>query len=121
MLITFSGKFSDIVPGTFQSPAESTGSTVTAENIATVDFVSTTMTAEVESTTEASFFAVGGTFFYIMIGVGGGIIFSFTIIIVCILIGFSVRRKRKSQTFITDTTLDPHNGIQIQGRMMCCI
>ena len=86
---------------------------------ATVDSISAhtvIMAVTVESTiNEVSLFAIGGTLFYATIGVGGGIIFSFTIIIVCILIGFSVKRKRKSQTFITDTTLDPHNGIQIQG------
>ena len=116
------------MPGTFwpatdnDAALQSTGSTITEENItAVVDFVSTTVIVEVESTTGVSIFAVGGTLFYIMIAVGGGIIFSFTIIIVCILIGFSVRRKRKSQTSITDTTLDPHNSIQVQGRMTCCI
>ena len=101
--------------GTFQ-PAADNDTTQ-----ATFDSLSTSVTATFESTTEVSIFAVGGTFFYIMIGVGGGITFSFIIIIVCILIGFSVRRKRKSQTSITDTTLDPHNSIQVQGRMMCCI
>ena len=110
------------MPGTFQPAADNDGTQQsTEEYIATADSVSTIVTAEIESTMEVSIFAVGGTLFYIMIGVGGGIIFSFTIIIVCILISFSVRRKRKSQTSITDTTLDPHNGIQIQGRMMCCI
>ena len=117
MLITFSGKFNGIVPGTFRPPADddtqqSTGSTVTEENIhvATVDSVSTSVTAEVKSTTEVSIFVVGGTLFYTTIGVSGGIIFSF--IAVCILIGCSVRKKKKSQIFLTGTTLQTNNGIQ---------
>ena len=115
------------MPGTFCPPADdddrhiqySTDSI--EENIATVDTVSTSVMVTVESTTEVSLFAVGGTFFYIMIGVGGGIIFSF-ITIICILVGYSVRRKRKStsQTFITDTMLQTNNGI-MQDRVCCII
>ena len=43
---------------------------------------------------------VGSTLFYTVIGVGGGIIIvlTFGFIIVCVLIGISVRRKRKSHT-----------------------
>ena len=105
------------MPGTFRPPADddtqqSTDSTVTEENIhvATVDSVSTSVTAEVKSTTEVSIFVVGGTLFYTTIGVSGGIIFSF--IAVCILLGCSVTKKRKSQTFITDPKLQTNNGIQ---------
>ena len=116
------------MPGTFRPPADddtqqSTVSTVTEENIhiARVDSVSTsvTVTAEVKSTTKVSIFAVGGTLFYTTTGVSGGIIFSF--IAVCILIGCSVRKKRKSQLFITDTTLQTNNGIQklMQDRIIC--
>ena len=87
------------------------------ENItaATVDSISAhtvIVTVTVESTTnEVSIFTVGGTLFYIMIAVGEGIIFGFIIIIVCILLGFSVSRKRKSQTFVTDTMLQTNNGM----------
>ena len=89
---------------------------ITATTVDSISAHTVIMAVTVESTTnEVSIFAVGGTLFYTAIGVSGVIIFSFTIIIACILIGFSVRRKRKSKTFITDTTLDPHNGIQIQG------
>ena len=117
------------MPGTFCPPADDDDRRIQystdsmKENIATVDTVSTSVIATVESTTDVSIFAVGSTFFYIMIGVaffGGGIIFSF-IIIICILVGYSVRRKRKptSYTFITDTMLQTNNGI-MQDRV-CCI
>ena len=126
ILITFSDKFNGTVPGTFQPAADDDSTQQSADSteeyyITTVDSVSTTVTGKLEPTTEVSIFILGGTLFYTTIGVGGGIIFSFTIIIVCILIGFSVRRKRKSKTSLADTTLEPHNGIQVQGRMTCCI
>ena len=104
------------MPGTFQPATDNhdtqRSSDSTEENVAIDDSVSTTT---IESTTEVSFFAVGGTLFYTAIGVGGGIFFSFTII-VCMLTGFLVKRKRKLQAFITDTTLDQCNDIQMQGR-----
>ena len=110
------------MPGTFRPAADNDGTQQsTEEYIATVDSVSTIVTTEIESTTEVSIFAVGGTFFFTMISVGGGIIFGFIIIIVCILIGFSVRRKRKSQAFITDTTLQTNNGIQMQDGIYCMV
>ena len=119
------------MPGTFRPATDNDdtqhSSDSTEENIATVDTVSTSMTATstVESTTEVLSLAAGGTSFYryiyIIIGVGGGII----IVIVCILIGFYVRRKRKStsKTFITDTMLQANNGTQkfTQDRMLCFI
>jgi hypothetical protein len=90
--LNFSDKFNGTVPGTFQPDSDTQQSTdPTGENITTVDSVSTTVTDMVESTTKVS---VGSTLIYVLIGVSGGINFSF--VIVCILVGFSVRRKRKS-------------------------
>jgi hypothetical protein len=96
--LKFSDKFNGTVPGTFQPDNDNTQlyTDHTGEDITTVDSVSTTVTdIMVESITKLSVFVVGGTLFFILlIGVGGGIFFSF--IVVCILVGFSVRRKRKS-------------------------
>ena len=67
-----------------------------------------------DSATET--FKVGSILFYIVIGAAGGVIaIIFGFVIVCVLIGFSVRRKRKSHTLATASTLQPHNVIQTQG------
>ena len=61
-------------------------------------------------------FKVGSVLFYVVVGVAGGIIvITFGFIIVCVHIDFSVRRKRKSYTLTTASTLQPHNVIQTQG------
>ena len=69
----------------------------------------------VKSTMEVStgsIFAVGGTLFYTLIGVGGGVIvFIFSFIIMCVLVGSSIQRKRKSHTFTIAATQPPNNGI----------
>jgi hypothetical protein len=116
-VITFSDKFKGTVRGTFQPDSNTQQSTdPIRENITTVHSVS--LTTAVESTIEVSIFAVGGTLFYVLIGVGGGaIVLIFNFIIICVLIGFSIRRKRKSRTFTIAATQHPHNGIQMQGRI----
>ena len=71
-----------------------------------------------ESTTTVSILVIGNTLFYILIGVGGGVIvLIFSFIIICVLIGFSIQRKRKSHTFTVAATLPPNNGI-MQGRII---
>ena len=73
----------------------------------------------VESTTKVS---IGNTFFYILIGVGGGVVvLIFSFIIICVLTGFSIQRKRKSHRFTIAATLPPNNGILMQGRIICYI
>jgi hypothetical protein len=120
-VITFSDKFNGTVPGTLQPINTQQSTDPTGENITTVDSVSTFMAVMVESTIEVSIFAIGGTLFYVLIGVGGGaIVLIFNFIIICVLIGFSIRRKRKSRTFTIAATLPPRNGILMQGRI-CCI
>ena len=105
------------MPGAFQPDSDTQQTThPTRENIY---FASTTVTVAltVESTTKISILGIGSTLFYILIGVGGGVIvllFSF-IIIICVLIGFSIQRKRKSHTFTIAATLPPNNGILMQG------
>ena len=82
-------------------------------------FVSASTTAE--STTKDSVFAIGGALFYTVIGVGGAIItLIFGFMIVCVLIGLSVQRKRKSHTLTIAATLLTHNDIRTQG-MVCYI
>ena len=107
------------MPGTFQpdnDTQESTDPTEEDITITTVDSVSTTAITAIESTTKDSIFAIGGTLYYTVIGVGGGIIvLTFSFIIVCILIRYSVQRKRKSHTFTKAVTLQAHNGVQTQG------
>ena len=109
------------MPGTFQPDNDTQQSTDPAEEditVTTVDSVSTIIITAIESTTKDSIFAIGGILFYIVIGVGGGIIIlTFSFIILCVLIHYSVRRKRKSHTFTTAATLQTHNGIQTQGMM----
>ena len=71
-----------------------------------------------DSTTETFILEVGSVLFYVVVGVSGGIIiFTFSFIIVCVLIRYSVQKKRKSHTFTTATTLQAYNGIQTQGMM----
>ena len=81
-------------------------------NMTTIASVSST----VEPTTKVSILIVGSTPFYTVIG-GGIIVLAFSFIIVCVLICYSVQRKRKSHTFTTAATLQAHNGIQTQGMM----
>ena len=72
--------------------------------------------------TTKSVLGIGSTLFYILIGVGGGVIvLIFSFIIICVLIGFSIQRKRKSHTFTIAATLPPNNGILMQGRIICYI
>ena len=120
-MITFLDKFNGTVPRTFQPDGgnEQQSTDSTGENITTVDSVSTTVGDMVESTTNVPIFAVGSTPFYILIGIGGGVIVSFMII--CVLIGFSIQRKRKSHAFTIAATLPPNNGILMQGRIICYI
>ena len=84
-----------------------------------------TTTAAVPATKDPAIetFKVGSVLFYVLIGVAGGIVLlTFSFIIVCVLIGISVRRKRRLHTLVltTASTLQPHNGLQTQG-MMCHI
>ena len=73
--------------------------------------MSTTVVVMMESTTK-SILAIGSTVFYILIGIGGGVIvLIFSFIIMCALIGFSIQRKRKSHTFTIAATQPPNNGI----------
>jgi hypothetical protein len=119
--ITFPDKFNGRVPGTFQPDSDNTQQSTdpTGENITTIDSVSTTVAVSAKSTVEVSIFAVGSTLFYVLIGAGGGVIvltFSFTII--CVLVVFSIQRKRiKLYTFTIAATQPPLNGIQVQGKM----
>ena len=79
--------------------------------------MSTTVVVMMESTTK-SILAIGSTVFYILIGIGGGVIvLIFSFIIMCALIGFSIQRKRKSHTFTIAAILPPNNGILMQGRI----
>ena len=106
------------MPGTFHEQSDndtnvSSDHPLSTEiNIAT--FVSASTTAE--STTKDSVFAIGGALFYTVIGVGGAIItLIFSFMIVCVLIGLSVQRKRKSHTLTIAATLLTHNDIYTQG------
>ena len=92
-IISYSDKFNGTVSGICQPDNDNTEQStdpieenITATTVDSISAHTVIVTVTVESTTnEVSIFAVGG-----------GIIFGFIIIIVCILIGFSVRRKRKS-------------------------
>ena len=108
----FSDKFNDAVPGTLHDQSDndtniSSDHPLSTEiNITTFVSVSTT----VESTTKDSVFAIGGALFYTVIGVGGAIItLIFGFMIVCVLIGLSVQRKRKTRTLTIAATLLTHN------------
>ena len=121
----FPDKFNGAVPGTLQSNDDTKQSDPTGENITTIDSISTTVADNnnnmVESTTKVSILAIGSTLFYILIGIGGGVIvLIFSFIIICVLIGFSIQRKRKSHTFTMAATLPPNNGILMQGRNPIC-
>ena len=86
-------------------------------NISTVASVSATA----ESITKVSVFAIGGALFYTVICVGGAIItLIIGFMIVCVLIGLSVQRKRKSHTLTITATLLTHNDIHTQG-MVCYV
>ena len=122
-MITFLDKFNGIVLGTFQPDGDNTQQSTdpTGENITIVDSLSTTVADMTESTTKVSILAIGSTLFYILIGIGGGVIvLIFSFIIICVLIGYSIQRKRKSHTFIIAATLPPNNGILMQGRNPIC-
>jgi uncharacterized membrane protein len=87
------------------------------DSITTVGSVSTTVAVSVKS---VSIFAVGSTLFYVLIGAGGGVIvLIFCFIIICVLIGFSFRRKKESHTFTIAATQHPLNGVLMQGKMCC--
>ena len=91
---------------------------ITTERSAFSTNIHVTKTAAVPTTENytTETFKVGSVLFYVVVGVAGGIIvITFGFIIVCVLIGFSVRRKRKSHTLTTASTLQPHNVIQTQG------
>ena len=120
-MITFTDKFNGAVSGTFQydndttSMVPSVSSDPTGENITATTASVWSMTIMVSTvTTEISNFTVDGT---LLIGVGGGIIVLLTLsfIIVCVLICFSVQKKRKPHTFTIAARLPTHNGIQTQG------
>ena len=114
MIYHFSVKFNGTVPGASNDGTQQSTDPI-GENITTTVAVMVKSTMEVTG----SIFAVGGTLFYILIGISGGVIvliFSF-IIILCVLIGFSIQRKRKSHTFTIAATLPPNNGILMQGRI----
>ena len=114
LILSFLVKFNGTVPGTFQlnsdDTQQSTGPTDESVNIS-VNSVSTTVIVTVISVSTGG--SVGTLFYILMIGVGGGMII---IVCTCILIGFSVRRKRKSHTSITDATLQTNNGSYINAR-----
>ena len=106
------------MPGTFHDQSDndtkisSDHSLPTEINITTFLSVSTTA----ESTSKVSVFVIGGALFYTVIGVSGAIItLIFGFMIVCVLIGLSVQRKRKSHTLTIGATLLTHNDIQTQG------
>ena len=100
------------MPGTVQTDATTTESNRTETNVPTMTPASTTE----ESTAKIS---IGGALFYTVIGVGGAIItLIFGFMIVCVLIGLSVQRKRKSHTLTIAATLLTHNDIHTQG-MVC--
>ena len=107
------------MPGTFRpdnDTQESTDPTEEDITVTTVDSESTIIITAIESTTKDSIFAIGGILFYTVIGVGGGIIvLTFSFIILCLLIRYSVQKKRKSHIFTTAATLQTHNGIQTPG------
>ena len=113
-------KFNNTVPGTLIDTYESNITTERSDSITFSINIHVTTSAAVpatdDSTTET--FKVGSVLFYIVVGVAGGIIvITIGFIIVCVLIGFSVRRKRKSYTLTIASTLQPHNGTQTQGRI----
>ena len=102
------------MPGTVQTDATTTESNRTETDVPTMTPVSTTE----ESTIKIS---IGGVLFYTVIGVGGAIItLIFSFMIVCVLIGLSVQKKRKSHTLTIAATLQAHNDIHTQG-MVCYI
>ena len=119
-------KFNNTVPGTL---IDNDGSNLTTEisdlntfsknikfNVTTTAAVTVPITEDLATET----FKVGSVLFYVVVGVTGGIIvITFGFIIACVLIGFSVRRKRKSHTLTTASTLQPHNVIQTQGMIYC--
>ena len=98
-------KFNNTVPGTLTDLTEST----LIEMNTNINGPISTM---VESITKVSVFAIGGALFYTVIGVGGAIItLIFGFMIVCVLIGLSVQRKRKSHTLTIAATLLTTQGM----------
>ena len=118
---TSTDKFNDTVFGTlnFQPDDDPTKSNVLSTDPTGINVSTVVPTVTIiDSTMKISVFAIGGTLFYTVIGVGGGIIvLTFSFITVCVLIRYSLRRKRKSHTFTTAATLQAHNAIQTQGMM----
>ena len=106
-------KFNNTVPGTLTDLTESNGSSTLIEMNTNINGLVSTMA---ESITKVSVFGIGGALFYTMIGVGGAIItLIFGFMIVCVLTGLSVQRKRKSHTLTVAATLLTHNDIHTQG------
>ena len=114
-MITFIDKFNSTVPGIFQlndTNVSSDPSEIHNNKMITTSSVHSVLI----STTEVPIFVVSDALLYMVIGVSGGIIIlAFSSIIVCVLIRYSVRRKRKSHTCTIAATLQAHNGMQTQG------
>ena len=109
-------KFNNTVPGTL---IDNDGTTEISDSNTFSTNINVTTTAAIPAIEDSAIVKVGSVLFYVVIGAAGGIILlTFSFIIVCVLIGFSVRRKRKPHTLTTASILQPHNGLQTQG-MMC--
>ena len=117
-MITFIDKFNFTVSGTL---FDSHDDTTTDSNRPTETKVTTlAQPTMVELTTETPIFVLGGALFYTVVGIAGGIVvFTFGFIIVCVLIGFSVRRNRKSHgtlttAYITHHDTDPQHSVPVE-------
>ena len=102
------------MPGTLNDTDQSN---ITAErsNVPMITIPSIPMA--IDSTTGTFTLEVGSCLlYYVVLGItAGAVVLTFGFIIVCVLIGFSVQRKRKSHTFTIAATLQVHNDIQTQG------
>ena len=103
------------MPGTFHDQSNNDTNVSSDHPLPTEINITTlvSMSTIVESTSKVSVFAIGGALFYTVIGVSGTIItLIFGFMIVCVLIGLSVQRMRKSHTRTIAATLLTHNNIQ---------
>ena len=113
-------KFNGTVPGTLIELLDTDLPNNTTERSDSVNIHVTTtapIPTAVDSTTE-TVLEVGSHLFrtYVVVGIiGGVVVLIFGFIIVCVLIGLSIRRKKRSYIITVAATLPTQNGIQTQG------
>ena len=110
-------KFNGTVPGTLIELLDTDLSNNTTERINIHVTTTAPIPTAVDSTTE-TILEVGSHLFriYVVVGIiGGVVVLIFGFIIVCVLIGLSIRRKKRSYIITVAATLPTQNGIQTQG------